>query len=328
MPIISIIIPAYHVERYILRCIESLRVQSFPEFDIFIVDDGSLDETPNVIDDLVKQYSNIISIHKPNSGVSDTRNTGLDCVTRCSESKWITFVDSDDWVHPEYLETLYCAVSESGLDISSCNSVRVRDYIIDTYGKLEYSIETSEDVYTQFSHRGRDYIYGRLYRKSLYDSIRYPSGKLFEDVATTYKLLLSVDRIAYIQAPLYYYFYNENGIVHQKWSSKRMDEFDAYEEQLEYLCNHPEFSKTYKVIQRDYMQEISYSYYKLQQSDYAYKEYYLDILSDKMRTALKKYGKSAGISMKEYTNYYEIAGLKRVNFYWKYQALKRKFIKG
>ena len=106
-----------------------------------------------------------------------------------------------------------------------------------------------------------------------------------------------------------------------------MDEFDAYEEQLEYLSQHPEFIKTYKVIQRDYMQEISYSYFMLQQSDYEYKDYYLDILSDKMRSALKKYGKSAGITIKEHTNYYEIARLKRVNFYWKYQALKRKLIK-
>ena len=121
--------------------------------------------------------------------------------------------------------------------------------------------------------------------------------------------------------------FNENGIVHQKWSPKRMDEFEAYEEQLEYLSQHPEFIKTYKVIQRDYMQEIGYSYYKLQQSDYAYKDYYLDVLSGKMRTALKKYSKSAGITIKEHTNYYEIAGLKRVNFFWKYQAVKRKLIK-
>jgi glycosyltransferase involved in cell wall biosynthesis len=259
--------------------------------------------------------------------LSDARNVGLDWLLACSDSEWITFIDCDDWVHPKYIEALYNAVKDSGLKISSCNIKRTSQYGIDNIIDAGYTIESSEDVYTKFGEKAVSYAVARLYHRSLFENIRFPKGKLFEDVFTSYKIFLSVDKIAYIKAPLYYYYFNENGIVHQKWSPKRMDEFDAYEEQLEYLHNHPEFSKTYKVIQRDYMQEISYSYYKLQQSDYAYKDYYSDILSDKMRAALKKYGKSAGISLREHTNYYEIAGLKRVYFYWKYQALKRKFLK-
>ena len=325
--LIDIIIPIYNVELYLSRCLDELFGQFLSDFRLILVDDGSYDAGGEICDEYILKDSRIIIIHKNNGGLSDARNVGLDCYFASSDSEWITFFDSDDWVHPQYLEALYNAVKDSGLKISSCNIKRTSQYGIDNIVNTGYTIESAEDVYTQFGEKTLSYAVARLYHRSLFEKIRFPKGKLFEDVFTSYKVFLSVDKIAYVEAPLYYYFYNENGIVHQKWSPKRMDEFDAYEEQLEYLSQHPEFIKTYKVIQRDYMQEISYSYFMLQQSDYEYKDYYLDILSDKMRSALKKYGKSAGITIKEHTNYYEIARLKRVNFYWKYQALKRKLIK-
>lgn len=325
--LIDIIIPIYNVELYLSRCLDELFGQFLSDFRLILVDDGSYDAGGEICDEYILKDSRIIIIHKNNGCLSDARNVGLDCYFASSDSEWITFIDSDDWVHPLYLEALYNAVKDSGLKISSCNVKRTSQYGIDNIVNTGYTIESAEDVYTQFGEKALSYAVARLYHRSLFEKIRFPKGKLFEDVFTSYKVFLSVDKIAYVEAPLYYYFYNENGIVHQKWSPKRMDEFDAYEEQLEYLSQHPEFIKTYKVIQRDYMQEISYSYFMLQQSDYEYKDYYLDILSDKMRAALKKYGKSAGITIKEHTNYYEIARLKRVNFYWKYQALKRKLIK-
>lgn len=327
MQLISIIVPVFNVSSYISNCLDMLITKSIEDYQLFLVDDGSSDSSGEICDEYILKDSRIIIIHKNNGGLSDARNVGLDCYFASSDSEWITFIDSDDWVHPLYLEALYNAVKDSGLKISSCNIKRTSQYGIDNIVNTGYTIEYAEDVYTQFGEKALSYAVARLYHRSLFEKIRFPKGKLFEDVFTSYKVFLSVDKIAYVEAPLYYYFYNENGIVHQKWSPKRMDEFDAYEEQLEYLSQHPEFIKTYKVIQRDYMQEISYSYFMLQQSDYEYKDYYLDILSDKMRAALKKYGKSAGITIKEHTNYYEIARLKRVNFYWKYQALKRKLIK-
>lgn len=327
MQLISIIVPVFNVSSYISNCLDILITKSIEDYQLFLVDDGSFDSSGEICDEYILKDSRIIIIHKNNGGLSDARNVGLDCYFASSDSEWITFIDSDDWVHPQYLEALYNAVKDSGLKISSCNIKRTSQYGIDNIVNTGYTIESAEDVYTQFGEKALSYAVARLYHRSLFEKIRFPKGKLFEDVFTSYKVFLSVDKIAYVEAPLYYYFYNENGIVHQKWSPKRMDEFDAYEEQLEYLSQHPEFIKTYEVIQRDYMQEISYSYYMLQQSDYEYKDYYLDILSGKMRAALKKYGKSAGITIKEHTNYYEIARLKRVNFYWKYQALKRKLIK-
>lgn len=329
MPEINVISPVFQVCKYIHCCIHNLLYKEFDFFEIILTDDGSLDSSGQISDEYASIDSRIYVIHKPNGGLSDARNVGLDLAFARGDCEWITFIDSDDWVHPKYLQALYRAVIESGLKISSCTVKRTSEYEIDNSDSMDcgFSVESSEDVYTQFCTKAVSYAVARLYHKSLFENVRFPKGKLFEDVFTSYKVFLSVDKIAYIKAPLYYYFYNENGIVHQKWSPKRMDEFDAYEEQLEYLRQHPEFSKTYKVIQRDYMQEISYSYYKLQQSDYKYKEYYSCILSEKMKAALKKYAKSAGVNIRDNTNYYEIARLKRVDFYWKYQALKRKLLK-
>ena len=323
----QLILPVHDVNKFLTRCFAAVVLQTLTDFELILTDDGSTDSSGHICDEFASIDSRIYVIHKPNGGLSDARNVGLDLAFARGDCEWITFSDSDDWVHPQYLEALYRAVNESGLKISSCTLKRTSQYEIDTPVDCGFSVESSEDVYTQFETKAVSYAVARLYHKSLFENVRFPKGKLFEDVFTSYKIFLSVDKIAYIKAPLYYYFYNENGIVHQKWSPKRMDEFEAYEEQLEYLRQHAEFSKTYKVIQRDYMQEISYSYYKLQQSDYEYKEYYSYILSEKMKAALKTYAKSAGITIKEHTNYYEIAGLLRVNLYWKYQALKRKLLK-
>lgn len=327
MPKVSVIVPAYNVEKYLNRCIDSILAQTFTDFELILVDDGSPDNCGKMCDEYAEKDKRIHVIHKENGGLSDARNVGIDWMFANSNSEWMTFIDSDDWIHPCYLEKLYYAVTESRLKISSCLAKRTSTYIIDDLTASKSTVESSEDVYTQFGKHALSYAVARLYHRSLFEKVRYPKGRLFEDVFTTYRLLLSVDRIAYIPQELYYYFYNENGIVHQQWSPKRMDEFDAYEEQLEFLSRHPEFQKTYKVIQKDYMQEISYSYYKLNNSNYHDKDKYLSILSEKMRSAIKQYKKLSGISLKNNIEYYEIAYPKQMIHYWRYLALKKKVLK-
>ena len=324
---ISVIVPVYNVEKYIHRCIDSILDQTFTDFELILVDDGSPDNCGKICDDYAKKDRRIHVINKENGGLSDARNAGLDWVFANSSSEWITYIDSDDWIHPCYLETLYNAVTESRLRISSCLVKRTPTYYIEDLAASKFTVESSEDVYTQFGKHALSYAVARLYHRSLFEKVRYPKGRLFEDVFTTYRLLLSVDKIAYIPQELYYYFYNENGIVHQQWLPKRMDEFDAYEEQLEFLRQHPEFQKTYKAIQKGYMQEICYSYYKLKNSNYQDKDKYLSILSEKMRSAIKQYKKLSGISLKNNIEYYEIAYPKQMIHYWRYLALKKKVLK-
>ena len=111
--LISIVVPIYKVEKYIHRCIESILAQTFTDFDLILVDDGSPDNCGKICDEYAVKDKRIHVIHKENGGLSDARNAGIDWAFANSDSEWITFIDSDDWIHPKYLETLYNAVFTS-----------------------------------------------------------------------------------------------------------------------------------------------------------------------------------------------------------------------
>ena len=110
MPTISVIVPVYKVEKYIHRCVDSILSQTFTDFELILVDDGSPDNCGKICDEYAEKDIRIHVIHQENGGLSAARNAGIDWVFANSDSEWITFIDSDDWVHPEYLERLLCLV--------------------------------------------------------------------------------------------------------------------------------------------------------------------------------------------------------------------------
>ena len=120
MPLISVIVPVYNVEKYLERCIRSILMQTFKDFDLILIDDGSPDNCPELCDFYEKKDKRIITIHQNNMGLSAARNTGLNWTFKNSNSRWITFIDSDDWVHPRYLESLYVMVKKTEQNISMC----------------------------------------------------------------------------------------------------------------------------------------------------------------------------------------------------------------
>ena len=127
MATISVIVPIYKVEKYINKCIESIMVQSFQDFDLILVDDGSPDACPRRCDEYAKQDERIVVIHKKNGGLSDARNAGIDWAMEHSKSQWFAFVDSDDYLHPDYLKTLYDTAQKEEADLVICDFVRVND---------------------------------------------------------------------------------------------------------------------------------------------------------------------------------------------------------
>ena len=112
MPQISVIVPVYKVEPYLRRCVDSILAQTFTDFELILVDDGSPDNSGAICDEYAQKDARVHVIHQENGGLSAARNAGIDWVFAHSDSQWLTFVDSDDWVHPEYLERLYHAVLE------------------------------------------------------------------------------------------------------------------------------------------------------------------------------------------------------------------------
>ena len=120
MPAISVIVPVYKVEKYIHRCVDSILGQTFTDYELILVDDGSPDNCGAICDEYAVKDSRIVVIHQENGGLSAARNTGIDWSFANSDSRWLTFIDSDDWVHPEYLQRLLAAAVEHNVSVSIC----------------------------------------------------------------------------------------------------------------------------------------------------------------------------------------------------------------
>ena len=234
---ISVIVPVYNVGDYIERCIDSILSQTYLFFDLILVDDGSTDNSGIICDEYLDVDKRIKVIHKENGGLSDARNAGLNWALKHSDSKWITFVDSDDWIHPDYLLFLYKAVYESGLSISCCDYYRETSY--KDFEKYDFSF-VSENVENFFVNRRITSVIAcsKLFKKTDLSLIRFPFGKLHEDEFTTYKILFKHKMIAYINLPLYFYYSNPESITQSKWTYNRLASLEAFQHQINFFKNH------------------------------------------------------------------------------------------
>lgn len=205
---LSVIIPVYCVENTLDRCVESVIAQSIADMEIILVDDGSPDHCPELCDEWAKKDSRIRVIHKEHGGLSDARNAGIDAAT----GEWLAFVDSDDELGEGTLEKVLPMMEH--YDIVEFPFYRA-------YGSEQQHLCTFElKVYENMEEywlkgRGYDhtYVWNKIYRKSLFDHVRFPKGKLFEDIHTLPLLLQQAHRIATTDQGLYYYHWNDKGIT-------------------------------------------------------------------------------------------------------------------
>lgn len=235
MPTISVIVPVYKVEAFLHRCVDSILGQTFRDFELILVDDGSPDQCPEICDAYAQKDHRVHVIHQENGGLSAARNTGIDWAFSNSDSTWLTFVDSDDWIHPQMLERMRNAVIEHHVNISICSYVRTGGEEPEDTGDCgTFSRWKPEDFF--LAHNG-DAItaWGKLYSKSCFASIRYPVGKLHEDEFVTYRLLFAEEAIAASQLPMYRYFQNPCGIIGSAWTPRRLDVLEGLRGQADYF---------------------------------------------------------------------------------------------
>ncbi len=235
MPEISIIVPVYNVEKYLHRCIDSILAQTFNDFELILIDDGSTDSSGSICEEYKKIDPRIYVIHQKNRGLSVARNTGLDWIFKNSDSKWLTFIDSDDWVHNKYLELLYSASVKYQVSLSICGYQETSGESPFMYKQEPKTIICSPEKFYLGHTANATIAWGKLYRNDCFKKIRYPVGKIHEDEYITYRILFSLQEIAIINMPLYAYFFNQDGITKSDWSPKRMDIFNAYEGQISFF---------------------------------------------------------------------------------------------
>jgi glycosyltransferase involved in cell wall biosynthesis len=233
MPEISVIVPVYKVEQFLHRCVESILRQSFYNFELILVDDGSPDNCGALCDAYARQDNRIHVIHQKNGGLSAARNTGIDYVMEHSHSHWLAFVDSDDWVHPDFLKTLYTTAQETLCKISVCGFFRTEGDNFPEEQDFSVLCLSADDYYCGQIHGGVTAVaWNKLYHKSLFKKLRYPVGKLHEDEFTTYKAIYQAGKIGVTPAQLYAYYQNPEGIMRSEWNPRRMHVLEAFEQQI------------------------------------------------------------------------------------------------
>ena len=235
MPEITVIVPVYKVESYLHRCIDSILAQTYRDFDLILIDDGSPDNCGAICDEYAKTDSRIHVIHQENGGLSAARNAGIDWAFANSDSHWLTFIDSDDWVHPKYLEALLNAAEEKGTDIALCGFMRTSGEPLPKVEDLSARLWETGAYFLEHNVNAT-VAWGKLYRKECFHDWRYPVGKLHEDEFITYRILFVYSRIAVIEAALYAYFQNDYGIMKSPWSLRRLDKLEALEEQISFYA--------------------------------------------------------------------------------------------
>ncbi len=237
MPLISVIVPVYNVENYLSRCVESILSQTFTNFELILVDDGSPDNCGSICDAYAAEDDRIVVIHQENNGLSAARNAGIDWVFANSDSQWITFIDSDDWVHPQYLSSLLESVTTHNVDVGICHFYRTNGEIPQINQQDFISkLHDTETFYIK-NNTVATIACGKLYKKSCFISLRYPIGKIHEDEFITYRILFKSEQIAVIAAPLYMYYQNPSSITYSEWTPKRLDVLTALEERINFFDN-------------------------------------------------------------------------------------------
>ena len=251
--LISIIIPIYNVEKYIINCIESVIRQTYKNIEIILVNDGSIDNCGKICDEYLMKDDRIKVIHKKNGGLSEARNYGIEAAS----GKYITFIDSDDYVEKKYIESLYQAIKINNVKISQCNINKVNNKsdIIEKLGYINRNVrsgkEMIEDIYN--GHWGENIVaWNKMYSIDLFENIRYPVGKIHEDEYTTYKFLYYTDKVAIVDEYLYNYRQNEDSIIGRKYNIKRLDILEAFEQRLVFLKEKSE-TNLYNLTLLNYM---------------------------------------------------------------------------
>lgn len=225
LPLISIVIPVYNVEKYLDTCIKSVTAQTYTNLDIILVDDGSTDSSPLICDNWSKLDKRISVIHKENGGLSDARNTGIDS----AKGDYIAFVDSDDWIDEYLYEYMMQKMLNYNAQVAACKIIKAFDTHLE-----EMEFFSKKDIFSSKEAlitilKGQDFCavaWNKLYKRDIVGDIRFPYGKLHEDEYFTYKIIAKARTAVLVRNAIYYYRQRPESIM-GSWSIRHLDALEA-----------------------------------------------------------------------------------------------------
>jgi glycosyltransferase involved in cell wall biosynthesis len=234
---VSVLVPVYNVEPYLHRCIDSILEQTYKNFEIILVDDGSTDGSPLICEEYEQKYENITFIPAEHLGVSNARNILL----QNAKGQYICFVDSDDFISKHTLQLSYEVMKSTGSQIVQFAMLRTNDNTIredyNTYMEAwdKALVYGSKDAVWGFQSSKtplRCMLAGKMYEKKVFNGITFPVGKIHEDEFTMHRIINNCRRIAYFPAKLYYYYHNQNSIMKKGFGYEKYDVLDAIEDRI------------------------------------------------------------------------------------------------
>ncbi|HFI2660116.1 TPA: glycosyltransferase family 2 protein [Streptococcus suis] len=240
-PLISIIVPVYNVENYLDECIRTVLAQTYSNWELLLINDGSTDSSGTICDDYAKGDERIRVIHKNNGGLSDARNAGIDNCT----GEYITFLDSDDGIREDFLETCLTTAIQHDVDIVIGHffiwdeNQQTFYYFVEQSQKDTIELISAQEalnrqvVWKNFNTAPFVVAWGKVFKATLFNTIRFPKGKVFEDEYTIHKALLKSDSVALINKEFYMYRRHGNSIMTSDFSlSKVLNNIEALEERI------------------------------------------------------------------------------------------------
>ena len=218
--LISVIVPVYNVERYLSKCIDSLINQTYKNIEVLLIDDGSTDNSGNICDEYQKKDNRISVYHKKNGGLSSARNFGISK----AKGEFLCFIDSDDYIDNNMIGLLYYGCVNNQVDISWCDKIIEYDKRVG-YKKTIYTkpyLMTTEEAFANILLNDPS-VCDKMFNRKLFKDVKFPEGKLFEDIITVNHLIYQCDKIYHVGEACYHYLQRENSIVHKTFDLKKLD---------------------------------------------------------------------------------------------------------
>ena len=247
---VSMIIPVYQVEQYIAQCIESVLSQTFCDFELILIDDGSTDRSGMICDTYADKDDRIIVIHTDNRGAAAARNTGLNHAS----GRYITFLDGDDFIAGNMLERLHEVIEQSEYDMVACDFLNLLPDEADNFivGLQEMTVcgrDVLEHLKNEPNHGVWTVVWNKIYRREILEHLRFPDGKYFEDEFFSTSLFLTAGQIRAIPDVLCYHRVLATSTMNTQKSENYLDLLDALRERIEvYLTHGYSADETYKVL--------------------------------------------------------------------------------
>lgn len=235
-PSISVVVPVFNVEKYIHRCVDSILNQTFSDFELILIDDGSTDKSGEICEEYALSDPRIRVIHQKNAGQAAARNNGV----KEAKGEWISFIDSDDSVNSQLLKALYDAAIINNVRLSSCTAFEGECEPLGFYDDKKIQTDVSEAdeegifrlcVYERYHYW---VVWGKLIHKSILLKHPFTEGRIYEDNAVVCKWLYEAERVAVIASPLYFYFINTAGTTKKAFNEKQLDVLWAFSEQIKF----------------------------------------------------------------------------------------------